>query len=261
MFGSGWLARSRLATGLRLTMTAALMTGALTVKALTVEPVPSPAPEPSVAQETVAVLAPGLTIDVKNRQVRMSAKVCLRQGILEFLVCRTHTFEHESIFSTDCKPSQLHTALLVIGLEPFTYDFAFDWSQRARNHPTSQVMIEVEYQLDGTLHRHPMSLFVKNRERADGKIPDHWTFTGSDFYRQDGQEYYAADSTGAVIGVTPKGASVVQIGVPLGIPYQGEEIGTEVAAAFTPLVGTPVQILFTKLNKLDQETDANKEVK
>jgi hypothetical protein len=210
---------------------------------------------------SVAMLAEGLSVDAKNHQVRMDAVVCLRRGILEYLVCRTHTFEHESIFSTNCKSSQLHLALLVIGLEPFAYDFDLEWPQRARAHTASQLTIEVEYTQDGALMRQPLSVFVINREQASGKIPDHWTFAGSVFYQEEGKEYYAADSTGAVIGVTPKGASVVQFGDRLGIPYQGENQGLEVNDKTTPLVGTQVKIIFTRvINQISEPENKQSQV-
>jgi len=202
---------------------------------------------------SVATLAPGLLVDAKKHQVRMDAVVCLRRGILEYLVCRAHTFEHESIFSTNCKPSQLHMALLVIGFESFAYDFDLEWPQRARAHTPSQITIEVEYTLDGALLRQPLSVFVINREHASGKIPDHWTFAGSVFYQDEGKEYYAADSTGAVIGVTPKGASVIQLSERLGIPYQGEDQGLEVNDKTTPLAGTQVQLIFTRVTKQNND--------
>ncbi len=218
-------------------------------EAMTAEEVPP--------KTSVAVLAEGLSVDAKNHQVRMDAVVCLRRGILEYLVCRKHTFEHESIFSTNCKPSQLHLALLLIGLEPFAYDFDLEWPQRARAHTASQITIEVEYTLDGVLMRQPLSIFVINREHASEKIPDHWTFAGSVFYQQEGKEYYAADSTGGVIGVTPKGASVIQFGDRLGIPYQGEDQGLEVNSKTTPLAGTQVQLIFTRV--ITQKIDPAKE--
>ncbi len=211
------------------------------------------AAEEAPSNTSVAVLAEGLSVDAKNHQVRMDAVVCLRRGILEYLVCRAQTFEHESIFSTKCKSSQLHLALLVIGLEPFAYEFDLEWPQRASAHTPSQITIEIEYTVDDVLTRQPLSAFIKNREQASGKIPDHWTFAGSAFYQQEGKEFYAADSTGAVIGVTPVGASVVQFRGHLGIPYQGEDQGLEVNSENTPLVGTQVQLIFTRLirHKID----------
>ena len=215
------------------------------------------AAEEAPPSTSLAVLAEGLSVDAKNHQVRMDAVVCLRRGILEYLVCRAHTFEHESIFSTKCKSSQLHLALLVIGLEPFAYEFDLEWPQRASAHTTSQITIEVEYTLDGVLMRQPLSAFVINREHANRKIPDHWTFAGSAFYQHEGKEYYAADSTGAVIGVTPVGASVIQFRGKLGIPYQGEDQGLEVNSENTPLAGTQVQLIFTRV--ITQKIDPAKE--
>ena len=195
--------------------------------------------------DTTKTLGPGISVNIKKREVYMDATICLRRGILEYLICKARTFEHESIFSTDCKPSQLHMALLLVGFEPYPYSADVEWTASVREHKSSQLAVDIEFEQDGTTQRRRISELLVNRERKDGLTPDNWVFTGSVFYQRDGIELYAADSTGAVIGVTPKGASVVQIGVRLGVPYQGEEQGLESNERKVPAVGTKVRVIFS----------------
>ena len=190
-------------------------------------------------------LAPGIVVDAKRREVRMDATVCLRRGILEFIVCRTRTFEHESVFATDCRASGLHTALLLIGGDPFPFIVDEEWSLKAREHKPSRLKVDVEFELDGAPQRRPISDFLLNRERKDGIVADAWIFTGSVFYTDEGKEHYAADSSGAIIGVTPKGASVIQYGEKSGVPYQGENQGMEINDSVAPPVGTKVRLVFS----------------
>lgn len=189
---------------------------------------------------------PGITIDVKNHQVSMEAKVCLRRGILEYLVCKTQTFEHESIFSTTVKGSHLHAALLLIGVEPGAF-VGEEWAVMIKEKKLTCMALSVEYQVDGALVRKRMSEFLVHREKKDGIVPDHWMFTGSIFYENDGQTYYAADTSGAVVGLTPMGGPVVQFGDTLGIPYQGEHLGTEARGDVIPETGTVVRVIFSLL--------------
>ena len=191
---------------------------------------------------------PGITVDVKNHLVSMEAKVCLRRGILEYLVCRTQTFEHESIFSTTVKGSHLHAALLMVGSESRAFA-GEEWADLVKEHKSTCLAVTVEYEVDGALVRKRMSEMVVNREKKDGIVPDHWLFAGSAFYVVEEKTYYAADSSGAVLGLTPMGAPVVQFGDTLGIPYQGENQGTEARGEAIPETGTTVRIVFSLLDE------------
>lgn len=215
---------------------AVLVVGNLTGLAARAEEKPSP--------DLTALKAAGIDIDVKKREVRVDATVCLDRGILEYLVCLPETFEHEAVFCAKCKPSVLHLSLLAIGLEPHAFMADGEWWVKARESNRSRVRIEVEYEKDGKKLRRPISEFLVNREKKDGVVQNAWIFTGSFFYRKDGKIRYAADTTGALIGLCQEGASVLQYGEQAGIPYQGEDQGLEVNTDTVPAVGTKVSLVF-----------------
>lgn len=194
----------------------------------------------------VVTLAPGLTLDAGKREVRMEARICLQQGILEYLVCRQGTFEHEAVFVTTCKPSLLHAALLVIGVDPYPFmPGGEDWRQNALDHPASRLAIHVECEQDGRTSRRRIEEFLVDRSKRDGAVPGIWIFSGSSFLQTEGRNQYAADLTGAVIGLIPEGAASIQFGASAGNPYQGEDQGLEVNRDATPAVGTAVRLLFS----------------
>ena len=190
-------------------------------------------------------LGPGVAVDVGKREVYLDATVCLRRGILEYLICAKQTFEHESIFAAEGKASHLHLGLLLIGGEPCAYSPTSDWPELARQHPASHLSITVEFDEQGVRQRRSLNQFARNRERADGVVADSWVFTGSVFFEHDGKELYAADSTGGIIGLLAKGASVIQYGEHLGVPYQGDELGLECKIEAIPPAGTPVRVIFS----------------
>lgn len=68
-------------------------------------------PVPLNKQETVL-------LDAANKKVIVKTKVCLRDGVLEMLLCRKHTKEHESILTFDGRAYLIHTGLLAVGAEP-----------------------------------------------------------------------------------------------------------------------------------------------
>jgi len=197
-----------------------------------------------------ALKAPGIEVDIKKREARMDATVCLDAGILEYLVCLEGTFEHETVFSTRCRPSQLHLALLAIGLvpHPFRPD-AGRWWETARQKQRSRVNIEVEYDQGGRKRRRRVSEFLVSRENEDGAVSDHWVFTGSVFFKHEGKNRYAADYSGVVIGIIPEGSGVIQFAEKAGVPYRGEDQGLEVNARTVPAAGTKVKLIFTPQEK------------
>lgn len=88
---------------------------------------PSPAAEatetPEKARPEAAALVPlnpqkTVLLDKANRRLLLQGEVCLREGVLEMLVCLKRTKEHEAIFSVDTKAQIVHAGLLALGLEP-----------------------------------------------------------------------------------------------------------------------------------------------
>lgn len=101
-----------------------------------------------------------------------------------------------------------------------------------------------------------LNQFVRNRERTNGVVTDSWAFAGSAFYARDGKELYAADSAGGVIGLTGKGAAVIQYAQRVGIPYQGEDQGLECNEPAIPPVGTTVRVIMASAVPIAPPTDA-----
>src|SRR5438270_3008490 len=56
-----------------------------------------------------------LEIDGEQRRVLVNAYVCLREGMLEQLLTRKRTKEHEAILAADVDAKSIHAALLLAG--------------------------------------------------------------------------------------------------------------------------------------------------
>src|SRR5678815_5133397 len=72
-----------------------------------------PATQPGVAKNL-----PHINVDVKARQVRVDCQLLGVEAPLEFFCVLSGTNEHESGMRTEAKPSNIHLALLMLGLEP-----------------------------------------------------------------------------------------------------------------------------------------------
>ncbi len=75
------------------------------------EPAKPAAPVPLNPEQTVLLDKPG-------HRLLMKTTVCLREGLLEMLVCPKQTKEHESVLSFHGKAQVVHAGLLALGLKP-----------------------------------------------------------------------------------------------------------------------------------------------
>lgn len=87
---------------------------------------PPPPPAASSLQieppKTAKPLNPAGTVwlDTVNRKVILQGQLCLREGLLEMLICKAQTKEHESVISIDADAYAIHAALMALGAKPGT---------------------------------------------------------------------------------------------------------------------------------------------
>jgi hypothetical protein len=56
-------------------------------------------------------------LDKPGKRLLLKSEVCLREGVLEMLVCLKRTKEHESILAVDTQAATVHAGLLALGAE------------------------------------------------------------------------------------------------------------------------------------------------
>ena len=199
----------------------------------------------------------GIEIDRARREVRVAARVALNAGILEFLAVADGGRVHESVFSSQVRPSILHMSLLMIGLEPCgPVGDDVKWYERARNSP-ARLKVEVECELDGETMRAPVSELLHNREAEDGIAPDTWVFAGSHFISRDGKQQYAGDLQDAIVSIVPFKASVVQYATQTSNPYADEKFGLALGPHEIGPVGTQVTLVLSPWGRASGEPAGN----
>jgi hypothetical protein len=77
---------------------------------------------PAWAAEAPKPELPGLRLDLKAKTIEVDGTFCVGEYPLELLVCQNTLKDYESMISSLCKPSVLHTALLALGLKPRVRD-------------------------------------------------------------------------------------------------------------------------------------------
>lgn len=207
---------------------------------------------------------PGVTISRVTSEIRLDAVVCLEAGILEYVVCRPGTFEHEAIFTTTAKPELLHAALLLIGVEPYPqrHGLAEFWYEKALEQKASRVKVEVEWTAEDGRKRVPLVSLLRSRresgeqEKTDAVV-EGWVFSGSFIHQtpENGERVYAANRSGILIGIWPNPTVVIQYGLAEGNPYEGKDLGIEIREERMPKKGTQVQLVFSRFPSLDAPSE------
>ena len=192
---------------------------------------PSPAlPPPATAGLKFAELVPGVRVDREARVVEFDGTVPVDCHdpqtplvFLEVLCCTPDTREHEALVVTKVAPSNIHAALLLVGLEagaPGMLDFRGKELKvvSPTGHPLT---LEFVWRgADGVEHVDTPSdwiVNVKNQSAFPATIDNAsaWKFAGSRMVsrrdRASGQirEVDDADGAGTVIGLTTFGSEVV----------------------------------------------------
>ena len=140
----------------------------------------------------------------------MRGKVSLREGVLEELLCRKRTKEHESIISADIDARQLHAALLIAGARagsPVQFRPEF-------KPPTGQkVGIWVEWNYQGKSKRVKAQDWIRNVQTK--KVMSHdWVFAGSRIVQSpDTKSSYYLANDGDVISVANFVGSMLDLDV------------------------------------------------
>lgn len=166
---------------------------------------------------------------------------------LEATVCTRDSKEHESLVMTDARPSEVHAALLLLGLEPGRPgSWTFDGKEMRPTPPTGAGLdIAIAYRdAGGREVESPVAEWIRN-ERTGARFTSRdggaaWVFAGSRFVRRNGREWYDADGAGTLIGLTTFGGETIawsEVYSPEASVQEPEWIAD---ASRVPPFGTPV---------------------
>ena len=149
-----------------------------------------------------------VTFDAKARQVRVECEALGVEAPLEFFCVRVGGSEHESVLRTPAKPSDIHTALLALGLQPgkpVQYSEALNKWLPPSGPPLS---IQLEWEKDGKTVRVPAYRCMRDVKNQKEMKPLNWVFCGSRVM-EDGE--FAADVTGYVVSVVNFDLTLIDI--------------------------------------------------
>lgn len=151
---------------------------------------------------------PFVAFDAKRKQVRVECEALGVEAPLEFFCVRNGGSEHESVLRTPAKPSDIHTALLAIGLQPGK---PLSYSEAANKWVPPQgppLNIHLEWEKDGKTVNVPAYRTMRDLKTKKEMKPTHWVYCGSRVM-DDGA--FAADVTGYVVSVVNFDLTLIDI--------------------------------------------------
>ncbi len=154
---------------------------------------------------------PNLRLDVKSKTIEIDGKFCIGEYPLELFACQNELRDYESMVSSPCKPSVLHTALLAIGLKPRVRDKKDPARILREGDP---IDIRIRFQRDGksvTLEPRELIVNLETKKHIDATP---WVFYGSFLFPSPDDPkrmIYLADSEQWLIGVLGDTASVIDL--------------------------------------------------
>jgi hypothetical protein len=185
-------------------------------------------------------LGRSLWFDPQGKRVILRARVVLREGQLEHLMCKKGTKEHEAIVATDAAPRGIHTALLLTGAEPghpvqFVPKFA----------PPAGTAIAIEFLwiADGELRKTEGRQWVWD-EKAKAPLGIDWVFAGSLIYEDPvtKKAMYAADE-GDLITVANFASAILDL--PMASSANDADRVFSANTAQVPPIGTEVFVVLS----------------
>jgi hypothetical protein len=179
-------------------------------------------------------------IEGKQKRVVVSAYVCLRQGMLEQLLTRKRTKEHEAILAVDADARNIHTALLYAGAQPGS---PVKFRPKFTAPTGGEVKITLQYQEKGKTVRVPAQQWVRN-VKTKKDLDTDWVFAGSvlipDPIDKKKQPYYGAND-GDLICIS--NFDTAMLDVPFNSPKDNDDLAFEAHTDRIPPLETPVLVI------------------
>lgn len=194
---------------------------------------------------------PGITVDRDAGHIDIEAEVVNRDADwLELLVCAPGSREYESILASPARPSHIHLALIMLGLEPGS---PLSWQRTDHDNgfdvqpPTGpRLAIHLHWQEDSQDHQAAANTWVVNQKNDRPLAENVWLFAGSKFHEpEDGERVYMADLNGTIITLVNFGDELLTR--PTTVTNQTDDQAWSTRTAAIPPEGTAVTIRLTPL--------------
>lgn len=123
-------------------------------------------------------LGRSLWFDPREKRLIIQARVVLREGPLEHLLCLKGTKEHEAILATDAAPRQIHAGLLLTGAE---VGHPVRFLPKFEPPAGSAIAIDLQWDEQGKPRTADARRWIKDG-RKKAPLTTDWVFAGSELF-------------------------------------------------------------------------------
>lgn len=194
---------------------------------------------------------PHIDIDAAHKQLRVECAALHCPAPLEFFCVVKGTNEHESVLRTEAKPSDLHAALLMLGLTPGAPVKFSATAQKWFPPHGPPLNITVEFDKDGKHVSLPAYKLMRDVRTKQAMPSQQWIFTGS---RTMPDGAYAADLTGYFVSIV--NFELTPIDIPQLASSANETLEWEADNDQLPALGSPVTMLIEPAGAFAVAADA-----
>jgi hypothetical protein len=183
-----------------------------------------------------------LEVQGDKRLVIVQAEVCLREGMLEHLMCRKRTKEHEAILAADIDARHIHKALI---LAKATAGTTVKYKEDGTVIPPTGTKIKVtlSYKDKDKQVTVPGRDWVQDM-KTKKSLEHDWVFAGSEFQlnplEKDKPPLYAANAGDVICVSNFEGA---MLDLPINSSKNNAELEFEAFTERIPPLGTPVTVI------------------
>lgn len=169
-------------------------------------------PAPPAAANKVGKL-PFLEFDARTKRVRVECETVNVDAPLEFFCVARNGPDHETVLRSPVRPSDLHAALLAVGLKPGSPVSYSEETEKWTPATGPALRITCEYQKDGKTVTVPAHRMMRNLKTREEMSETTWIFAGSRVMEDpEGKSaQYAADVTGYIVSVVNFDLTVIDI--------------------------------------------------
>ena len=170
-----------------------------------------------------------VSLDKVNRTVSIPASVNLRDATVEYAVVHKSGKTHESVFSTEARPQDIHVALLLLGARPvMTNSFGADGKATPLGE---KVWINVLWTNGSSC---ALEDLIVDRETGKPMTRGEWIFNGSNF----SEGAFTAQRDGSILSIHIDPDALINNPRP---GRENDDLHLPQAAKLPP-VGTPAEI-------------------
>jgi len=200
--------------------------------------------QPPATQQTDKL--PFIHVDVKNRQVRVDCENIGCEAALEFFAVVAGGPEHEAMLRSRAKPSNVHLAMLMIGLTPGSPIKYSEAAQKWFPPAGPPVHLSVEFMKEGKTISLPAYRLVRDIRTKKEMPATTWIFAGSRNL-QDGT--YGADAAGYLVNIV--NFDLALLDVPALVSNSNETLMWEAANDLLPPPNSAVTLVIEPTAKVE----------